>query len=125
MGQREYDEKDWGLEIDRCDDGDLLLRQGDCCGCGDDVVVRLHTCHFPLLAEYLGLMTREQFHNATTTANDRLHILAGLISAHLPAEHPLVKSAALMTGRDNRLLSSLECPEPGTHDAQLTLSGVG
>ncbi len=124
MGQREYDEKDWGLEIDRCDDGDILLRQGDCCGCGDDVAIRLHPCHFPLMAEYLGSMTREQYEFATTKANDRLHILAGLIAAHLPAEHPLVKSAAMMTGRDGLSRSKAELQEPATKETQLTLAGL-
>ena len=125
MSQREYDEKDWGLEIDRCDDGDVLLRQGECCGCGDDVAIRLHPCHFPLIAEYLGLMTQVEFDIATTKANDRLHILAGLISAHLPAEHPLVKSAVLMTGRDNRPPAKAEHQELVAHEAQLTLAGLG
>lgn len=125
MSQREYDEKDWGLEIDRCDDGDILLRQGDCCGCGDDVVVRLHPCHFPLMAEYLGLMTREEFDNATAKANDRLHILAGLIAAHLPAEHPLVKSAALMAGRGSKPSLMVEHLVPVAKETQLTLAGLG
>ena len=125
MSQREYDEKDWGLEIDRCEDGDILLRQGDCCGCGDDVAIRLHPCHFPLMAEYLGLMTREKFDLATTTANDRLHILAGLIASHLPAEHPLVKSAALMTERDGGASLMVEHLKPATQEQQLTLAGLG
>lgn len=85
----QYDEKDWGLEIERCDDGDLLLRQGDCCGCGDDVVVRLHRCHFPLIAEYLDVMTREQFDNATGRLYDRLAVMGSLVRAHTKPGDPL------------------------------------
>lgn len=92
-----YDEKDWGIEIERCDDGDLLLRQGEC-GCGDDVTVRLHTCHFSLMAKYLELMTHDEFDNATTRNNDRLHLLASLINAHLPPEHPLVIATTALLG---------------------------
>lgn len=93
----EYDEKDWGLEIERCDDGDILLRQGDCCGCGDDITVRLHPdFHFPLLAEYMGLLTQEQFDNATAKSAGRLQIMADLIHASLPPEHPLVIAAAVL-----------------------------
>lgn len=94
----EYDEKDWGLEIDRCDDGDILLRQGEC-GCGDDVMVRLHPAfHFPLIAEYLGLMTQEQFESAAAKSADRLQIMSDLINASLPPEHPLVIAAGVLLG---------------------------
>jgi hypothetical protein len=87
------------LKIDRCDDGDILLRQGDCCGCGDDVVVRLHPAfHFSLIAEYMGLMTRAQFESATAKSNDRLQLMAGLINASLPSEHPLVVAAGVLLG---------------------------
>lgn len=49
----DYDEKDWGLEIDRCDDGDILLRQGDCsCGCGANIIVRLHPAYAPAPARH-------------------------------------------------------------------------
>ena len=98
-----YDEKDWGLEIERCDDGDILLRQGDCCGCGcgcgDDVAVRLHPAfHFPLLAEYMDLMTQEQFEIATAKSADRLRLMADLINASLPPENPLVIAAVVLLG---------------------------
>ena len=85
-----YDEKDWGIEIAHCDDNDLLLRQGEC-GCGDEVTVRLHTCHFPLIAKHLGLMTQQEFDTATDRSDDRLHLLASLINTHLAPEHPLVR----------------------------------
>ena len=95
-----YDDKDWGIEIQRCDDGDILLRQGQC-GCGDDVTVRLHTCHFSLMAKYLELMTHDEFDNATTRNNDRLHLLASLINAHLSPEHPLVIATTTLLGSND------------------------
>lgn len=85
----EYDEKDWGIEIERCDDGDLLLRQGDCCGCGDDVAIRLHRCHFPLIAKYLDLVTQEHFENASEQLRDRLSLLGSLVRAHTKPGEPL------------------------------------
>lgn len=81
----EYDEKDWGLTVTRCDDGDILLRQGDCCGCGDDLIIRLHPAfYFPLLAEYLGLMTQQQFDSATAKSTDRLQLMAGKVAKVTP-----------------------------------------
>lgn len=91
-----YDEQLWELTIQRCDDGDLLIGQGVCCGCDDDLVVRLHRCHFPLVAKHLGLMAQEQCDNAAAKANGHLQLLAGLIDAHLPPEHPLVRAAAVL-----------------------------
>ena len=96
-----YDEKDWGIEIAHCDDDDLLLRQGEC-GCGDDVTVRLHTCHFPLIAKHLGLMTQQEFDTATARSDDRLHILVSLINAHLAPEHPLVHATTVLLGSNGQ-----------------------
>lgn len=93
-----HDETDWGLEIDRCDDCNILLRQG-CYVCGDDVAVRLHPAfHFPLIAKYMGLMTQEQFVSATAKSADRLQLMTSLINASLPPEHPLVIAAAVLLG---------------------------
>lgn len=97
----EYEDKDWGIEIARCDDGDILLRQGEC-GCGDDVTVRLHTCHFPLIAKHLELKTQAESDNATTRSNDRLNILVNLIVSHLPPEHPLVRAATILIGSNGQ-----------------------
>lgn len=119
----EYGEKDWGLEIDRCDDGDILLRQGDCCGCGDDVVVRIHPAfHFPLIAEYLGLMTQEQFDSATAKSTDRLQIMADLIHASLPPEHPLVIAAAVLLGTSPKRAAQ-RAGAPAADNGQLALIG--
>lgn len=118
----EYDEKDWGLTVTRCDDGDILLCQGDCCGCGDDVTVRLHPgFHFPLLAEYLGLVTQEQFDAATAKSSDRLQIMAGLINASLPPEHPLAIAAAVLLGVGPKRATTQEAAAVG--NGQLALIG--
>ncbi len=118
----EHDEQDWGLKIDQCDDGDILLRQGDACGCGDDFVVRLHPAfHFPLIAEYMGLMTQEQFESATAKSADRLQLMAGLINASLPPEHPLVIAAGVLLGASpKRAAKRADTP---TDNSQLALIG--
>jgi hypothetical protein len=118
-----HDEQDWGLTIDRCDDGDILLRQGDACGCGDDVVVRLHPAfHFPLIAEYMGLMTQDQFESANAKSTDRLHVMAGLINASLPPEHPLVIAAAVLLGTSPKRATQ-RAGTPAADNGQLELIG--
>lgn len=118
-----YDERLWELTIERCDDDDLLIGQGDCCGCDDDIVVRLHTCHFPLIAKHLGLMTQAQFDNATAKTNDRLQLLAGLIDAHLSPAHPLVSAVGVLLGSTVQREGPKQDEAKRTSSQQLSLIG--
>ena len=114
-----YDDKDWGIEIQRCDDGDLLLRQG-LCGCGDDVAIRLHPCHFSLMAGYPDCMTQSEFDNATTRAHDRLQLLVGLIESHLSPEHPLTRATAVLLGSTTKQPKQKQI-DPVKDDKQFSL----
>lgn len=99
---QEYDDRAYELTITRCDDGDILLSQAECCGCGDETIIRLHRCHFPLLADHLGLLTREQFDQATERLADRLRVLAALIEGHTRPCDPLRVAADALLGTVRR-----------------------
>lgn len=96
--EQEPDERLWELDVNVCDDGDILLRQGTCPDCGDDVAVRLHRSHLPLLAEHAGMLTAAEHNRATEHYRDRLGLLAAMVSAHCPDGHPLRAAAAVLVG---------------------------
>lgn len=100
--EREPDEKLWQLDIIACDDGDILLSQGACWSCGEDVPVRLHRAHLPLLAETAGWITHNELHQATDALRDRLHLLAAMVRAYHAEGHPLRAAADELTGKPSR-----------------------
>lgn len=110
----EYDEKDWGIEIARCDDGDLLISQGEShCGCGDEILVRLHRAHFPLIAEYMGFIPAVELPQATERLHDRLNLMAAMVNAHTTPDSPLRAACAAIVG----------CAAPVAPEAQKPVQG--
>lgn len=99
---REPDERLWELSITTCDDGDILLKQGDCPDCGDDIFVRLHRSHLPLLAEIAGWCTEADFRRAIAQSNERLRLLAAMVRAHCQEGHPLRAAADELVGRPSK-----------------------
>lgn len=83
------DERLWELDITACDDGDILLRQGRCPECHDDVSIRLHRSHLPLIAETCGWLTPIEFRHAIDRYRDRLTLLVSMVRAHSRPGDPL------------------------------------
>lgn len=78
------DEKMWELEISQCDDGDILIEQGD-----EYARIRLHRCHVPLIAEMSGFVPAHEVDRATERLQDRLNLIASLVRAHTKPGDPL------------------------------------
>lgn len=83
------DERMWELEISQCDDGDILIEQGRCGGCGDDAIIRLHRCHIPLIAELGGFVPANDVDQTAERLQYRLNIMASLVRAHTKPGEPL------------------------------------
>jgi hypothetical protein len=100
----DFHQLDWGLRLawfeNQSGDGkDLILWQSDCPNCGDDCYVRLHPCHFSLLARELGTVPAEKVNEATERLKDRLAILHALIEAHTAGDSPLrIAAGRLLPG---------------------------
>ncbi|WP_341649391.1 hypothetical protein [Thauera humireducens] len=91
------DEQAWELMIARCDDGDILLSQGGCpCGCGDEILVRLHRAHFALVAQYMGCVPAADVNKAGERERERLALLAAMVIAHTKDGDPLRIAAKLL-----------------------------
>lgn len=85
---KEYTERLWQLETMLCDDGDILLAQGEC-GCGDEILVRLHRSQIPLVAELGGFVPAEDVSKATERLQDRLSLVVSLVRSHCKPDDPL------------------------------------
>lgn len=96
------DERLWELDITLCDDGDILLKQGDCPDCGDDICVRLHRSHLPLLAETAGWLTQNVYQRGIERMRDKLDLLAAMVRAHCQEGHPLRAAADELVGRPSK-----------------------
>lgn len=83
------DEKLWQLEIKQCDDGDILLDQGQCWSCGEAAEIRLHRSQIHLVAELGGFVPAGDVVRATERLEDRLKLLVSLIRAHCKPHEPL------------------------------------
>ena len=84
---KEYTERLWQLETMLCDDGDILLAQGEC-GCGDEILVRLHRSQIPLVAELGGFVPAGDVTKATERLQDRLSLLVALVRSHCNPDDP-------------------------------------
>ena len=92
-----YDERAWELEVMRCDDGDLLLSQGDClCGCGDEVLIRLNPAHFALVGGWMNLVPASEVARSAERVRDRLNLLAAMVMTHTQEGDPLRAAAACL-----------------------------
>lgn len=109
--QREPDEKLWELDITVCDDGDILLSQGRCWSCHEDVPIRLHRSHLPLLAETAGWLTHHEYQRGIESMRDRLAVLAAMVRAHCPDGHPLRAAADQLVGHSTKLCAVPEGSE--------------
>lgn len=125
--EREPDERLWQLDILACDDGDILLSQGACWSCGEDVPIRLHRSHLPLLAETAGWLTHNEYQRGIERMRDRLDLLAAMVRAHCPEGHPLRAVADELVGRPSKpsappMIASDNEPhadeQPGLFDGQ-------
>ena len=85
---KDRDEKIWQLETLLCDDGDILLAQGEC-GCGDEVLVRLYRSQIPLVAELGGFVPAEAVTKATERLQDRINLMVSLVRSHCKPDAPL------------------------------------
>lgn len=112
--KREPDEKLWQLDILTCDDGDILLNQGACWSCDEDVSIRLHRAHLPLLAEIAGWITHNEHQRGIERMRDKLALLAAMVRAHCPEGHPLRAAADELAGR----LSKLSAPPTIANDGE-------
>lgn len=97
--QREPAEKLWELEIVTYNDGDILLTQGLCWNCQEDVPIRLHRAHMPLLAAHAGWMTADDYQRAVARYCDRLELLAAMVRAYCSHGHPLLAACDEIVGR--------------------------
>lgn len=82
------DERMWELQTLLCDDGDILVAQG-LCGCGDEVLVRLHRSQIPLVAELGGFVLADDVTRATERLQDRLVLVVSLVRSHCKPDDPL------------------------------------
>ena len=85
---KECTERLWQLETMLCDDGDILLAQGEC-GCGDEVLVRLHRSQIPLVAKLGGFVPADDVARATERLQDRLGLVVSLVRSHCKPDDPL------------------------------------
>ena len=115
------DEQLWELEVARCDDGDILIEQGRCWSCGEELRIRLHRSHIPLVAEMGGFVPAGEVTRATEHLYDRLSLLASLVRAHTKPGDPLrIVTDDLMRNAPNKpLCSPLEAPVQPLGDVSL------
>lgn len=83
------DEKMYELEINLCDDGDILIEQGRCWSCNENVPIRLHRSQIPLIAKLGDCVPAGDVARATERLQDRFSLLASLVRAHTKLDDPL------------------------------------
>ncbi len=83
------DEKIYELEINLCDDGDILIEQGRCWSCDENVHIRLHRSQIPLIAKLGDCVPAGDVALATERLQDRFSLLASLMRAHTKLDDPL------------------------------------
>ena len=83
------DEKMYELEISLCDDGDILIEQGRCWSCDENVPIRLHRSQIPLIAKLGDYVPVGDVTRATERLQDRFSLLASLVRAHTKLDDPL------------------------------------
>ena len=83
------DEKIYELEINLCDDGDILIEQGRCWSCDENVPIRLHRSQIPLIAKLGDYVPAGDVALATERLHDRFSLLASLVRAHTKLDDPL------------------------------------
>lgn len=83
------DEKMYELEINLCDDGDILIEQGRCWSCNENVPIRLHCSQIPLIAKLGDYVPAGDVARATERLQDRFSLLSALVRAHTKLDDPL------------------------------------
>lgn len=123
---KQPDERLWELELSLCDNGDILIEQGRCGNCDEEILTRLHRSHIPLIAELGGFVPADDVTRATERLLDRLNLMAALVRAHSNPGDPLrVVVDDLVRGFPSKPLSSpLEAPSlPLNDESQPSAAG--
>lgn len=122
---KECTERLWQLETMLCADGDILPAQGEC-GCGDEVLVRLHRSQIPLVAELGGFVPADNVARATERLQDRLSLVVSLVRSHCKPDDPLgiVVDELLGDFSNKPLLSPLVAPSLPLVDRCLPIAPV-
>lgn len=122
------DERLYELEIVACDDGDILLSQGQD-DCGDEIMVRLHRFHLGLLADMTGFVSANEVAHTLQHMNDRLNLLAAMVEAHTRLGDPLRAVVAAIVPDAPRHITATAArhlsPENAPRDIRHRLTGVG
>lgn len=115
---KQPDERLWELELSLCDNGDILIEQGRCGNCDEEILTRLHRSQIPLIAELGGFVPADDVTRATERLLDRLNLMAALVRAHSNPGDPLrVVVDDLVRGFPSKPLSSpLEAPSLSLND---------
>lgn len=122
------DERMWELEISQCDDGDILIEQGQCGNCGEDAIIRLHRCHIPLIAELGGFVPENEVAQAADRLRDRLNLMASLVRAHTKPGDPLrvvVDDLMATVAKTATVAESATVQPPASRDGDLFADRAG
>ena len=114
------DERLWELELSLCENGDILIEQGRCGNCDEQVLTRLHRSQIPLIAELGGFVPANDVARATERLQDRLSFMDSLVRAHTKPGEPLrIVLDDLAGGFPGKPISS------PLHTSSLSLGGEG